>query len=146
MGELDAQENVAEQMDTIKACAGLAYAGSIFIFPDTTMFRSANLHSTIAGTESIVSALSSFILAMILYPDVAAKARRELDTVIGSERLPNLHDRCSLPYVDAIVKEVLRCVYLRSYLRLGIHSYWWHQIFARGSARIATYGDGRRPL
>ncbi len=47
---------------------------------------------------------------MVLYPDVQSKARREIDTVIGQGRLPDFSDRGSLPYVDAVVREVLRWV------------------------------------
>ncbi|KAJ4484986.1 cytochrome P450 [Lentinula edodes] len=78
---------IANEMQTIRNCAGLAYA---------------------AGTESIVSALSSFMLAMVIYPEVQDKAQQELDAVVGPGRLPDFSDRGSLPYIDAIVKEVLR--------------------------------------
>jgi cytochrome P450 len=57
-----------------------------------------------------VSTLSSFFLAMLLYPEVLKKAREELDRVIGRGRLPDFTDRDSLPYVTAIVKETLRFV------------------------------------
>jgi len=46
---------------------------------------------------------------MILYPEVQARAQKELDTVIGSSRLPQFEDWGSLPYVRSIVKETLRC-------------------------------------
>jgi cytochrome P450 len=55
-----------------------------------------------------VAAMSTFFLAMILYPDIQAAAQRELDAVIGLDRLPDFSDRGSLPYIDAIVKEVHR--------------------------------------
>lgn len=45
---------------------------------------------------------------MILYPDVQRKAQAELDAVVGEGRLPQFADRGSLPYVNAVVKEVLR--------------------------------------
>jgi hypothetical protein len=45
---------------------------------------------------------------MILHPDVFAKAQAEIDGVVGSERLPDFHDRNSLPYVECVVKEVYR--------------------------------------
>lgn len=47
-------------------------------------------------------------MMMILHPEVARTAQQEIDTVIGRDRLPNFEDRPSLPYVDCIVKEVLR--------------------------------------
>jgi cytochrome P450 len=45
---------------------------------------------------------------MLLRPDVQKKAQEELDSVIGTDRLPDLADRLLLPYVNAIVTEVLR--------------------------------------
>lgn len=52
----------------------------------------------------------TFILAMVLYPDVQARAQAEIDSVIGEglQRLPQWEDRSSLPYVEAVVKETLR--------------------------------------
>jgi cytochrome P450 len=47
---------------------------------------------------------------MVLYPDVFAKAQAELDRIIGPDRLPDLSDRDSLPYLDAIVTETFRYV------------------------------------
>ena len=55
-----------------------------------------------------MSALCSFFLAMLLYPDVQKKAQAELDRVVGNDRLPNFNDRERLPYIDALVKETLR--------------------------------------
>jgi cytochrome P450 len=45
---------------------------------------------------------------MVLHPAVQAKAQAELDAAIGPGRLPDYNDRSSLPYINAIVKEVLR--------------------------------------
>jgi len=45
---------------------------------------------------------------MITHPEVQRKAQEELDKVIGRNRLPDLDDRESLPYVSALLKEVLR--------------------------------------
>lgn len=45
---------------------------------------------------------------MVLFPEVQAKAQAELDAVVGSERLPSFSDQDSLPYVNAVCKEVLR--------------------------------------
>ena len=45
---------------------------------------------------------------MALYPEVQKKAQAEIDTVVGPNRLPDFHDRPSLPYINAVVKELLR--------------------------------------
>lgn len=49
-----------------------------------------------------------FVLAITLNPDVQRKAQAEIDSVIGSDRLPNMNDQDSLPYVNAIIQEVVR--------------------------------------
>ena len=45
---------------------------------------------------------------MALYPEVQKKAQAEIDAVVGPNRLPDFHDRHSLPYVNAVLKESLR--------------------------------------
>lgn len=45
---------------------------------------------------------------MAMNPDVQRQAQAELDRVIGRTRLPDLHDRDSLPYVNALLKELTR--------------------------------------
>ena len=45
---------------------------------------------------------------MTLNPEVARKAQAEIDTVVGSDRLPQISDRPRMHYTDAILKEVLR--------------------------------------
>ncbi|KIM59169.1 hypothetical protein SCLCIDRAFT_1217951 [Scleroderma citrinum Foug A] len=62
----------------------------------------------IAGAGSTTSALGVFMLAMILYPEVQAKAQEEIDRVVGHDRLPDFCDRDDLPYVEAILMETLR--------------------------------------
>ncbi|KAI9451431.1 cytochrome P450 [Lactarius psammicola] len=70
-----------------------------------------------AGAETTISALSSFLLALLLYPDVQRRAQAEIDQVIGRSRLPAFSDRPNLPYVDAVCKELLRW---RLVLPLGV--------------------------
>ena len=53
-------------------------------------------------------ALRYFILAMVLYPEAMRNAQKELDDVVGRDRLPTFEDQAKLPYVQAVVKEVLR--------------------------------------
>ncbi|KAJ8077943.1 hypothetical protein PM082_000144 [Marasmius tenuissimus] len=73
--------------DVIKNCAAMSYA---------------------AGADTTVSALMSFILAMVLYPDVQERARREIEAVTGSTRLPDFDDHDDLPFVNALIAETLR--------------------------------------
>ncbi|KAG2042217.1 cytochrome P450 [Suillus americanus] len=62
----------------------------------------------VGASETTSSTLQAFILAMILYPEVQAKAQAEIDTVVDSTRLPGFEDRPSLPYVEAILRETFR--------------------------------------
>jgi cytochrome P450 len=77
-------EVLTEQM--IKDCAAVAYA---------------------AGADTTVSTLTTFFLAMTLHPEAQKRAQAELDVVVG-DRLPTFADKDSLPYITAVMKEVLR--------------------------------------
>ena len=56
----------------------------------------------------MVGSLTALFLALALNPEAQRKAQLELDTVVGTDRLPSLEDCERLPYVSAIVKEVER--------------------------------------
>jgi cytochrome P450 len=49
-----------------------------------------------------------WLLAMLAYPDTQTRAQAELDAVVGRARLPTFADYPRLPYIRAMVKEVLR--------------------------------------
>ncbi|KAK5045107.1 hypothetical protein LTR84_010255 [Exophiala bonariae] len=61
-----------------------------------------------AGSETTSAFLNSFILAMTQSPRVMQKAQEEIDRVVGEERLPTWEDEPNLPYLRAIIKELLR--------------------------------------
>lgn len=62
---------------------------------------------------------------MVVYPEVQRKAQMEIDQVIGTDRLPGFQDRQNLPYIDAMVKEVLR----------------WHPVAPMGLPHMTTEDD-----
>lgn len=64
----------------------------------------------------------NFMLVMILHPDVQQKAQKLVDSVVGPKRLPTFHDRPSLPYIDAILRECLR----------------WHPVFPLGVSHTSA--------
>ncbi|KAJ6559091.1 cytochrome P450, partial [Mycena vulgaris] len=82
-----AQGGSNHQEQTIRAVAATAYA---------------------AGSDTTASALGSFFYAMAVHPEVQKKAQNEIDSVIGTNRLPEFEDRPSLPYVEALYREVMR--------------------------------------
>ncbi|KAI2640922.1 cytochrome P450 oxidoreductase OrdA-like protein [Xylaria nigripes] len=75
---------------------------------DSYMVQRTALSLFSGGADTTVSAVKTFYFLMTQYPEVQRKAREEIDRVVGSERLPEFSDRDYLPYVGALVKEVLR--------------------------------------
>ncbi|KAF5365975.1 hypothetical protein D9758_006618 [Tetrapyrgos nigripes] len=77
--------------EVIRNCAGIAYIG---------------------GSDTSVALILISVLVLSHYPEIQAKAQEELDRVLGSitnaTQLPDFSDRGSLPYVEAIFKELLR--------------------------------------
>ncbi|KAJ7460150.1 cytochrome P450 [Mycena latifolia] len=60
------------------------------------------------GADTTVSSLGTFVLAMLSNPDAQKCAQAEIDSLTGGKYLPDFEDEASLPYVSALVKEVLR--------------------------------------
>ncbi|KAF5365973.1 hypothetical protein D9758_006612 [Tetrapyrgos nigripes] len=77
--------------EVIRNCAGSAY---------------------LAGSDTSVSLVLISVLVLSHHPEIQAKAQEELDRVLGSTanatQLPDFSDRESLPYVEAVFKELLR--------------------------------------
>lgn len=69
--------------------------------------------------------MQCFFLAMSIFPEAQKKAQEEIDRVIGQHRLPSAADREKLPYVEAVVKEVLR----------------WHPVAPMGLPHTSTEDD-----
>ncbi|KAJ7196347.1 cytochrome P450 [Mycena pura] len=60
------------------------------------------------GTDTSVTTLLWFIMAMALYPATMKKAQQEIDSIFNSHTLPVFTRMQDLPYCFALVKEVLR--------------------------------------
>ncbi|KAF9044365.1 cytochrome P450 [Panaeolus papilionaceus] len=78
----------------------------------------------VSGADTTASAVQAFFLAMALHPEAQKKAQAELDSVVGG-RLPDFNDTSALPYLDALMKEVLR----------------WHQVIPFAVAHMSTEDD-----
>ncbi|GLB41042.1 putative cytochrome p450 [Lyophyllum shimeji] len=61
-----------------------------------------------AAIETTALSLQTFVLGCLQHPEWIPRAQREIDAVVGSDRLPTFKDRPYLPYVEAIVRETLR--------------------------------------
>jgi cytochrome P450 len=80
-----------------------------------------------AGSEKIVASITSFVLCMALHPSVQQRAQNEIDAVTGGKRLPSLSDVSNLPYIQCLVREVMRWnpigpMCMSKFARL--HIYW----------------------
>uniref|UniRef100_A0A8H8CLQ4 Cytochrome P450 n=1 Tax=Psilocybe cubensis TaxID=181762 RepID=A0A8H8CLQ4_PSICU len=70
--------------------------------------QNATCLAYLGGADTTLSAVHSFFLAMILYPEVQRKAQAELDLIVGQHRLPDFSDYDFLPYINALAKETMR--------------------------------------
>ncbi|KAF8158876.1 cytochrome P450 [Mycena galopus ATCC 62051] len=61
-----------------------------------------------AGVDTTVATLSVFFMAMALNPKVVQKAQNEIDSVVGPGCLPGFEHRSTLPYCEAVVRELFR--------------------------------------
>ncbi|CAE7100556.1 unnamed protein product [Rhizoctonia solani] len=85
-------------------------------FPDSTPDTEDDVHIKLmsatmlgGGLETSIATASFFILAMVLYPEVALKIQEEVDRILGTaERFPTVHDRAQMPYVRSALLELLR--------------------------------------
>lgn len=102
--DLDESKNIEAQKIVIRDTAGNFFVG---------------------GADTSVSSINTFILQMTRNPEIQAKAQAELDRVLGPNTLPTFADEASLPYIAAIVKEVLR----------------WHAVTPLGVPHYLTEDD-----
>ena len=84
-----------------------------------------NLQATIshlfaAGSETTVTTLRWAFLYMIANPEIQSKVQREIDDVVGRNRLPNLADKEQLPFTEATIMEAQR---IGSIVPLGVPHY-----------------------
>lgn len=86
--QLQSQALTAEQQDNLRNTAATSFG---------------------AGSDTTVGAMNHFFFFMTKYPMVQAKAKEEIDRVVGNSRLPSLSDQADMPYVNALIKEILRC-------------------------------------
>jgi cytochrome P450 len=77
------------ELDIIKDVTGVAY---------------------LAGSDTTVAAVHSYFLAMLIWPDIQAKAQAQIDRVVGQDRLPEFDDAPRMPYVQGIINECLRWI------------------------------------
>jgi cytochrome P450 len=78
-----------------------------------------------AGVGTTSDVLQTFLLACVSHPSSLASAHKELDAVVGADRLPDFADLENLPYIAAIIEETFR----------------WHHILPTGIPHATTQED-----
>ncbi|CAE6448120.1 unnamed protein product, partial [Rhizoctonia solani] len=77
------------------------------------------------GRSRYTSVVATFFALMALHPEVQKRAQTEITQVIGDDRLPKYDDRSSLPYIEAVYREVLR----------------WHAVLPAGLPHLSVATD-----
>ncbi|CAL8334319.1 unnamed protein product [Boreogadus saida] len=112
-------EKILEHQDTVNPSAPRDYIDCFLTRlkqekdNPTSEFTLENLESTVlnlylAGTETTSTTIRFALSVLIKYPDIQEHMQQEIASVIGSERCPNMEDRKSLPFTDAVIHEVQR--------------------------------------
>ncbi|KIJ61263.1 hypothetical protein HYDPIDRAFT_138140 [Hydnomerulius pinastri MD-312] len=86
LSQLSDEQNYAQEEKAIKECAASAYVGE----------------------PQSAATLSTFLMAMTLYPDAQQRAQAEIDSLLAENILPDCSHRASLPYMEAVLRETLR--------------------------------------
>ncbi|KAI0767200.1 cytochrome P450 [Fomes fomentarius] len=121
-----ASRNLRRGHDTLSMMAGMMApetAGETGVDEETAKRVSASVY--LGGADTTLTVIRLFFLAMAKYPHIQKRAQKELDAVIGSDRLPQISDQKLLPYVEAVMMECFR----------------WNPILPLGLPHIATADD-----
>jgi hypothetical protein len=62
------------------------------------------------ASHSSGSFISSLILCFVAFPETLRKAHSEIDNLLLDGRPPTMDDITSLPYIRAILREVISCL------------------------------------
>ncbi|KAG6332680.1 hypothetical protein ID866_6411 [Astraeus odoratus] len=62
----------------------------------------------VGGSETTATALKILALVMVLNQDIQDRVHAELDAVVGKGMIPTFEDRERLPYLQAVLYEVMR--------------------------------------
>ncbi|KAI4875130.1 hypothetical protein NFI96_000857 [Prochilodus magdalenae] len=90
-----------------------AFIGAVDHADEETGFTEAHAESIVAdligaGIDTVSTSLHWILLLLVKYPDMQSKLQRQIDKVVGRDRLPSMEDKTSLTYLDAFIYEAMR--------------------------------------
>jgi cytochrome P450 len=95
-------EAVEKALEENKAAPSIAASMSTDLSEESTqeaifMARALPHNIYAAGIDPSTATIQSFVLAMVLYPEVQKRAHEEMDSVLGHGNLPQFGDESALP-------------------------------------------------
>ena len=105
---VDAYLMEMDAADRRKAEAGVDNKDIFHGFDAETQMEQIVLDLFSAGVETLKTSILWAIVYMLHNPEVKEKVQKELDAVVGCERLPTLDDMNNLPYTRATLYEIMR--------------------------------------
>ncbi|NP_001086113.1 cytochrome P450, family 2, subfamily C, polypeptide 8, gene 2 L homeolog precursor [Xenopus laevis] len=113
------REQIQFHRDTLDSNSPRDYIDCFLIKADqekdlhSSEFSQENLVNTVfelflAGTETTANTMQFSLLAIITYPHIQERVQKEIDQVVGSDRLPGIADRPQMPYTNAVIHEIQR--------------------------------------
>lgn len=66
----------------------------------------------LAGSYTTSNTLNFALMLMVLHPDIQTKCFKDIYNNVEKGRLPSLTDRQKLPYIEAVIMEVMRLYYV----------------------------------
>ncbi|KJZ73928.1 hypothetical protein HIM_06596 [Hirsutella minnesotensis 3608] len=99
---------VSDQLEKLESASDYKSEKSGVSLADENFIKWTASTVQAAATDTTAANLEGFIAAMVMFPEVQARAQEEIDRVVGRDRLPCLEDRNQLPYVQALIVEVAR--------------------------------------
>jgi len=62
----------------------------------------------VAGTDTSSATMRWFFISMANHRDIQTRMQKEIDAVVGRDRLPSLNDERLMPYSQAVMLETMR--------------------------------------
>ena len=107
---IEGESGYKEDEEIVGGLAFTVYSGTTCIFL-TSLELLVCLRSPVSilgASDTTISATSTLFYLLATHPEVQIRAQKELDSVIGTDRLPGFEDRPHLSFIEAIYREVLR--------------------------------------